>query len=118
MTIALTALQVILGLIFLFTGTIKLTTPKSQLPAKGVTGFENIPESLIKWLALAEILGAVTLLIFSIPKFPKFPLQLSVTAFSVLMIAACYHHWKRKENKNVIVTFILFFICLIILFLR
>jgi hypothetical protein len=118
MAIALTALQVILGLIFLFTGTIKLTTPKSQLPDKGVAGFENIPESLIKWLALAEILGAVTLLIFSIPNFPKFPLQLSVTAFSSLMIAACYHHWQRNENKNIIVPFILFCICLIILFLR
>lgn len=118
MNIALTALQVIIGLIFLFTGSIKLFTPKDKLTSKGVTGFENISPTLIKWLALAEIFGAVTLLIFSIPNFPKFPIQISVAAFSLLMIAASYHHWKRKEHKNTTVTIVIFLVCLIILFLR
>lgn len=37
MIVAKIALQVILGLIFLFTGTIKITTPKKKLESKGVT---------------------------------------------------------------------------------
>jgi hypothetical protein len=63
-------------------------------------------------------LGAVTLLIFSIPYFPKFPVQLSFTAFSLLMIAACYHHWKRKEHKNIAVIIVMFLFCLMILIFR
>lgn len=115
MTIALTALQIIMGLIFLFTGSIKLFTPKDKLTSKGVTGFENISPTLIKWLALAEIFGASTLLIFSIP---NFPIQISVAAFSLLMISASYHHWKRKEHKNTTVTIVIFLVCLIILIHR
>lgn len=118
MNIALTALQVIIGLIFLFTGNIKLFTPKDKLLSKGVTGFENIPPTLIKLLALSELIGAIILMIFSFPNFPKFPIQISLTAFSLLMISASFHHWKRKEHKSIVVTSVLLFACLIILILR
>lgn len=118
MTIALIALQTIIGLIFLITGIIKLTIPKEKLSSKGITGFEKISLNLIKCLALAEILGAVTLLVFSIPYLPQLPVKIATSGFSLLMLAASYHHFKRKENKNIIVTFILLLICLIILFIR
>jgi hypothetical protein len=118
MNIALTSLQVIIGLIFLFTGSIKLYTPKEKLQAKGVTGFENIPPKQIKWLAVIEILGALTLLIFSIPALHQVPTMLAVSGFALLMIAASYHHLKQKEHKNIAVTIVFFLVCLIIIILK
>lgn len=117
MNIALGALQIIIGLIFLFTGSLKMTIPKEKLPSKGVTGFENISPSLIKLLAFAEILGAVTLLIYSIPDFPKLPVLIATIGFSLLMLAATYHHWIRNERKNIVVTSVILIMCLIILML-
>lgn len=112
------ALQIIIGLIFFFTGTIKLITAKEKLPSKGVSGFEHIAPLLIKCLALAELIGALTLLVFSIPSLPQSPIKFATVSFSLLMIAASYHHLKRKEPKNAVVAAILFLICLVILFLK
>jgi hypothetical protein len=118
MTIAKIALQVILGIIFLFTGTIKLVTPKEKLESKGVTGFENIASNWITYLALAEITGAMVLLIFSIPALPPLPIRIATAGFAILMIAASYHHLKRKEYKNQIVTAFLLTVCITIWFLQ
>ncbi len=114
MTVAKIALQVILGLIFLFTGTIKITTPKDKLASKGVTGFENIASHWIKYLALAEIIGAMVLLIFSIPALPQLPIRIATMGFAILMIMASYHHLMRKEYKNTFVTSLLMAVCLLI----
>jgi len=118
MIVAKIALQVILGLIFLFTGTIKITTPKEKLASKGVTGFENIAPQWIKTLALAEISGALVLLIFSIPALPQLPIKIAAVGFAILMIAASGHHWTRKEYKNIIVTAFLLAACITIWFLQ
>jgi hypothetical protein len=118
MTIALTALQVIIGLIFLSTGSIKMFIPREQLPSKGVTGFENIAPRFIKWLGTVEIAGALILLLFSIPSLPKLPIRIVVSGFTLLMLAASYHHLKRKEWKNMVVTLILLGTCLIILYFK
>ena len=118
MAIAKVALQVILGLIFFFTGTIKFRTPKEKLASKGVTGFENIAPQWIKTLALAEISGALVLLIFSIPAFPQLPVKIAIVGFANLMIAASYHHLKRKEYKNIVVTALLLSVCISIWFLQ
>lgn len=109
--IAKITLQIILGLIFLFTGTIKLMTPKEKLSSKGVTGFESITPPWIKTLALAEISGALVLLIFSIPAFPQVPVKIALIGFALLMIAASYHHLMRKEYKNTLTTFLLLIGC-------
>lgn len=118
MIVAKIALQVILGLIFLFTGTIKITTPKEKLASKGVTGFENITPQWIKTLALAEISGALVLLVFSIPALPLLPVKIAIVGFAMLMIAASYHHWSRREYKNIIVTVLLLVVCISIWFLQ
>lgn len=118
MTIASIALQVIIGLIFLFTGSIKLFTAKENLPSKGVTGFENISSNLIKLLALTEIIGALTLLIFSIPSLPHLPIKIGVSGFAVLMAGASFHHYKRKEFRNMFTTLTILFLNLVILFLK
>ncbi|MHA7129309.1 DoxX family protein [Algoriphagus namhaensis] len=114
MMIAQIALQIILGLVFLFTGTIKFGTLKEKLASKGVTGFENISPQWIKTLALTEITGALVLLIFSFPGFPLLPVIVIVIGFALLMIAASYHHLKRKEYKNKVVTLFLLAACVLI----
>lgn len=96
MMIAKIALQVMLGLIFLFIGMIKLFTPKEKLVSKGVTGFESIAPQYIKIIALTEMAGAMVLLIFSLPALPPCPVKIAVTGFAMLMTTASYHHLKKK----------------------
>jgi len=118
MVIPKIALQIILGLIFLFTGTIKLKTPKEKLASKGVTGFENIAPRWIKTLALAEIAGALLLIVFCIPAFPLLPVKIAVIGFAILMIGASFHHLRRKEYKNLVVTLFLLTTCILLLILQ
>lgn len=117
MTIAKVALQVILGLTFLFTGGTKLLTPKESLPDRGVTGFENIPPMWIKYLACTEITGALLLLIFSAPSLPQVFSKMAGAGFALLMIGATYHHWRRREYNKIGITICLLILCLLILFL-
>lgn len=118
MNIASTALQIIIGLIFLLTGSLKLFTAKESLHSKGVTGFENIAPRLIKFLALAEIAGALILLIFSGVSFSKLLELIALGAFALLMLAATYHHLHRKEIRNFLTTLMLLIICLITFWLK
>jgi DoxX-like family len=118
MTIAKIALQIIVGLTFLFTGGTKLFVPKEKLATKGVTGFEDMPPQWIKYLAWTEITGALVLITFSLSFLPQVLTKITVIGFALLMLAATYHHAKRGEYKNIGVTLLLFATCLLIWFLN
>lgn len=109
------ALQFIISIVFLYAGTIKLLTPKAQLSDKGLKGFEGMPPLLINLLALAEVIGAFLLIFLTVLQAGVWMIKFLVFCYTMLMIAASFHHLKRKEFRNVGLTFILFFMCLFIL---
>jgi len=112
------ALQFIISIVFLYAGTIKLLTPKAQLSDKGLKGFEGMPPLLINLLALAEVIGAFLLIFLTVLQAGVWMIRFLVFCYTMLMIAASFHHLKRKEFGNLGLTFILFFVCLFILIFK
>jgi putative oxidoreductase len=63
MNIALWVVQALLALAFLMAGGMKLAMPVDQLLADGMTLVEQVPISLIRFIGLSEVAGAVGLIL-------------------------------------------------------
>jgi len=114
-TIAFLSLQAFFAIIFIFTGSMKLFTPKEKLPQKGITGFENIQPLFIHLLGLAEGSGAMLLILFTVLNSHILFVKGIVVCYAALMLAASYHHLVRKESGKLKMTLVLLCVCLFIL---
>lgn len=63
MTIALWVVTGLLAVIFAAAGLAKATTPKASLHKKGMTYVEDFSDGQIKAIGIAEVLGAVGLIV-------------------------------------------------------
>jgi uncharacterized membrane protein YphA (DoxX/SURF4 family) len=85
-----------LGLIFLGTGLLKITRTQEEIVAQGLTWAEDYPESRLRLLGWAEVLGA-----FGVVAPPLVGLGIVVpiaaTALAVLMVGALNVHLRRFE---------------------
>jgi putative oxidoreductase len=93
LNIALWITQVLLALAFVLRGTMKLTSPASQLlPMFGAT-----PVLLIRFIGVAEIGAAAGLLLPSVTRlFPIFT-PLAATGLAMVMFCAAFFHISQSE---------------------
>jgi len=93
--------QALLAIVFLYSGICKSIYSEQQLIAKGQTGVVGRPASLIRFIGIAEILGAAGIILPWLMK--TLPILTPVTAvcFAILMILAAPIHYKLKEPRNV-----------------
>jgi uncharacterized membrane protein YphA (DoxX/SURF4 family) len=112
-------LQVLMAVIFLYSGINKSFFSIPELVhARGQTGVENLPLSLVRFIGISEILGGVGLLA---PWYLDiWPVLTPIVAilFSIIMVPAAVIHYKRREPRNVFVNVIIFSICIIIAYFR
>ncbi len=100
MTTALTALwiaQSFAALVFLFTGTLKLVTPKEKLVGKmhwAATG----PAGSIKLLGLAEVAGGIGLVLPSALNIAPVLTPIAAVCLALLMLGAVETHRRLHEN--------------------
>lgn len=110
--------QIILALLFLFSGLMKSTQSKEWLVSHNQTGVVGIPSSMIKLIGVSEIAGA-----FGIT-FPMWldiqPVITPITAvcFAIIMILAAPIHYRLKEPRNVMINLIVMAISLFVAFMR
>lgn len=97
MNTALWTVQVLLFLIFLYSGFYKSTRSAPELVAMRQTGVEGLADPLIHFIGFVELLGAAGII------FPWMlhilPILTPVTAvgFAVIMVLAAIIHIRRKE---------------------
>ena len=108
-------LQVLTGIIFMYSGINKSIFPIRKLVyEKGQTGVENLSLPLVRFIGVSEILGAFGLILpWWVKILPALTL-LSGILLAIVMIPAAIIHYKRKEPKNVMTNIILFLICIFI----
>jgi uncharacterized membrane protein YphA (DoxX/SURF4 family) len=108
--------QMCLAAIFLYAGVMNLLAFQKQhlRPAAGPS-FQCIGVSAPTACAigLAEILGAVGLLVPLGAQQPYFVAQVSAGALALLLLAACVHHARRREQTAPIVA--LFFLAIFVI---
>jgi uncharacterized membrane protein YphA (DoxX/SURF4 family) len=107
MNALLWTLQMVLALVFAGAGAIKLIQPRDQL-AKTLGGWVNeFPAPLLKPLGLAELLGAIGLVVPSLVDIAPFLTPVAAVGLVVVMIGAVVTHARRGEYPNIAVSLLL-----------
>ena len=118
MNITIWILQGLTAFVFLFSGFNKSIYSEKTLVAKGQTGVEGLPLTLIRFIGITEILGAVGLILPMILNIYPNLTSISAICLGLIMIPAGFIHYKRKEFNNVIVNIVILAICLTIAYFR
>ncbi len=107
MNALLWTLQTVLALVFAGAGAVKLIAPRDQL-AKTLGGWVyDFPAPLLKPLGLAELLGAVGLIVPPLVHVAPILTPVAAVGLVVTMIGAVVTHARRGEFPNVVVNVLL-----------
>lgn len=118
MNTVLWILQSLIAVTFLYSGVNKSIYPEQKLVAKGQTGVEGLPISLIRFIGVSEILGAIGIILPSLLHILPVLTTISSIGFAVIMVPAAIIHYKRHEPQNVFTNCVIFVICVFIVYGR
>lgn len=106
--IGLWVAQILLAAMFLMAGATKLMSGSAELVAMGMGWAENAPFLLIKFIGLAEVAGALGLILPSATRIMPYLTKLAAAGLAVIMVLAAGVHIFRGEFEVVPVNLVLF----------
>ena len=101
MTVAFWITASLLALANLVAGGAKLTQPRAKLAASGMTWAEDFSDRTVKLIGLAEVLGAVGVILPALTGIAPILTPIAAIGLVVVQIGAVITHVRRGE-KNVI----------------
>ena len=105
--------QLVLAAMFLMAGFMKVATPIDKLAAQ-LPFVTDMPEALVKFIGVSEVLGALGLLLPSLLKVQPQLTMLAARALILLMVLALAFHVSRGEfsaiGTNLLLGAVAFFI--------
>jgi len=104
--IALWVVQVVLGLMFLAGGTMKATQPIPELAVKMVWA-SDIPEALVRFIGVSEILGGLGLVLPAATRIKPMLTPLAGLGLAVIMLLAALFHLVRAEFAGIVMNVVL-----------
>jgi len=107
-TIGLWVAQAALAAMFLMAGFMKLTTAPAAMVEMGMLWAENAPVALIRFIGLAEVLGAIGLILPAATRIMPDLTKLAAAGLAVIMVLAACLHSYRGEFEVLPMNFILF----------
>ncbi len=107
MNVALWIVQALLALVFLVTGFLKVSQPLSQL-SKRMEWVKSVPPALVRFLGVAEILGAVGMVLPPLTGVMPWLTPVAAVGLMIVMVGASAHHASRREYRQVGLTLVLF----------
>jgi uncharacterized membrane protein YphA (DoxX/SURF4 family) len=99
MNVTLWVVQILLALAFLVSGVTKAIRPSEKLRA----GFPELQPGVIRLVAVAEILGALGLILPGVTRVAAVLTPLAATGLAIIMIGAVVVHARRYEARAVVV---------------
>ncbi len=111
MHIALWFAQIFAAVIFLLTGSLKVMAPKERLVAK-MPWAATWPSGRIKLLGLAEMAGAIGLVLPAALHIAPVLVPIAAVCLSLLMLGAVQTH--RRLHENVVPAVVLVLVCVAI----
>ncbi|WP_166877823.1 DoxX family protein [Salinibacterium sp. ZJ450] len=113
MEIALWIVAGIAALLFLAAGAMKALQPKEKL-ATSMGWVNDFSASQVKLIGMAEVLGAVALVLPPIVGIAPILVPISATAVAVLMVGAIVVHARRSEKQVIPVNVVLLLLALFV----
>ena len=101
-------IQGLLAALFLFSGSMKSTQSEQWLVTHNQTGVAGLPDALIKFIGICEILGAFGLILPWWLDIAPILTPLAAIGFCIIMALAAPRHYKLKEPGNVAINVIVF----------
>ncbi len=108
MNIALWALQVLLALVFLGSGSAKISWSRPRLIASGQTGIAVYPMPVVRFTAACELLAAAGLILPWATGIARILTPAAAAGLCVVMIGAAYAHSRLREPRSVAINAVLF----------
>ena len=117
MNIALWIAQVLLALAFLATGVPKATQPIPAL-SKRLTWATDVPAPFVRFIGVAEILGAIGLILPSLTGILPWLTVAAAVGLAVVMASAIIFHLLRGEANHIAVNVVLLALLLFVVYGR
>ena len=107
MNITLWIIAGLLAVAFLAAGAMKLAQPKAKLAESGMAWTEDFSDSQVKLIGLAEVLGAIGLVLPAATGIATFLTPLAAAGLAVTMAGAAITHLRRGEGSMVPINVVL-----------
>ena len=114
MNLALWIAAALLALAFLATGLLKITRSKEKLAAAGMGWTEDFSPSVIKAIGVAEVLGAIGLILPAVLDVAPFLVPIAAVGLALVMVGAATTHLRRKETPMVALNVVLLALALFV----
>lgn len=114
MNITLWIVAAVLAMAFLAAGLMKISQPQEKLAASGMAWTEDFNSRAVKAIGLAEVLGALGLILPAVTGIATFLVPLAATGLAIVMVGAISTHIKRGENQAVVINAVLGAMALIV----
>jgi uncharacterized membrane protein YphA (DoxX/SURF4 family) len=101
MNIGLWVGQIGLAVVFLVSGSLKVSQSKERLIASGQTGVAPFSEPVIRLTAVCELLAALGLLLPTATGIAPVLTPLAAIGIGVIMIGAAFSHAALREPRNI-----------------
>jgi uncharacterized membrane protein YphA (DoxX/SURF4 family) len=110
--------QSLLAALFLFSGVMKSTQSAQKLVTGGQTGVEGLPQALIRFIGIAEILGAAGLVLPVLMNVMPGLTPLAAIGLGLIMILAAIVHYRRNEKRTALLNLLILLVCLFVAYGR
>ena len=110
MNLILWAIQILLAIVFLVSGIAKVTRPSQRLKA----GLPEFHPGVIRLVAVAEIVGALGLILPGITGIAPILTPVAATGLAIIMVGAVITHARRREGKAVAMNVVLLVLTVVV----
>jgi uncharacterized membrane protein YphA (DoxX/SURF4 family) len=117
MNIVLWILQILLGLLFIFSGAVKFTFTAEQMHAAAPDAIQ-FPMAFIWFIGVCEILGGLGLILPGVTKIKRFLTPLAAVGLLIIMIGAVVTTIMGPGVKPAILAFVVGIFCAVIAYGR
>jgi hypothetical protein len=104
-------LQALLAALFFFSGSMKSTQSEQWLVTHNQTGVAGLSGTIIKFIGICEILGAIGLILPWWLNILPILTPIAATGFCIIMVLAAPRHYRLREPKNVAINIVVFLLC-------
>jgi uncharacterized membrane protein YphA (DoxX/SURF4 family) len=104
--IGLWVVQVLLALAFGMAGFMKVSMPMADLAAKGMGFVNHTPETMVRFIGIAELLGAIGLILPSALRIKPILTPIAAVGIAIIMLLAIREH--LSQNEPIVANVILF----------
>ncbi|HRR10011.1 MAG TPA: DoxX family protein [Rhodothermales bacterium] len=96
--IGLWVAQVLLAVAFVMAGFMKVSMPISDLAANGMGFVNHTPETMVRFIGIAELLGAIGLILPAALRIKPILTPLAAVGIAVIMLLAIREHLSQNES--------------------